>query len=72
MADGTWQLPINSSSPTHARRWYIPVDYEDGQTYAVLFQCYGVFTPGGELMKSDSDSKTIQGTMYDDDYVIGG
>ena len=71
MPDGTWQLPINTTSPTSARRWYIPTEYADGEVYAVLFQCYGVSTPGGELTSAKTDEKEIRGSMYDDDYTIG-
>lgn len=66
-ADGTWQLPVNTESPTNARRWYIPTGFGDGQEYVVLFQAYGAFTPGGELTAANTDLKQINGSMYDDD-----
>lgn len=66
-ADGTWQLPVNTESPTNARRWYIPTGFGDGQEYVVLFQAYGAFTPGGELTAANTDLKQIDGSMYDDD-----
>lgn len=64
----TWKLPVNESSPTGARQWYIPAWYPDGVEYTVLLTALGAYTPGGELTASETIRIRINGSMYEDDH----
>ena len=63
-----WVFPVDTTSPTRARKLYVPVATKDG-TYNITFTA----TISDDKGNSLSDTKTVQvvvkGTMYEDDFT---
>jgi hypothetical protein len=78
--NGTWQFPINTSSPTGARKIYIPVNTQgtasNPKTYTITFtvtaldpQATAITGSNVYLTNTKTVTLTINGSMYDDDFT---
>lgn len=67
-SDGVFQFPANATSQTRQRCVYIPVAAADG-TYRISFEITGVDAEGNELQDSLTESFTVLGSMYEDDFT---
>jgi len=72
---GTWQLPVNASSATNARKIYIPVETKDG-AYTITFtvkaldpQATALTGSNVYLTSTKSVTLTIHGSMFEDDFT---
>ena len=65
---GRFQFHRNPWSTYERRVHFTPVWFPDG-AYTVRADCFGAWTPGGELMLTLSDTITIHGSVFDDWHV---
>ncbi len=65
---GKYVLPVNSASPTGARVVYIPVGTQDG-TYTLSVTVTAKRANGNDLSDTASDTVTVCGSMFEDDFT---
>lgn len=65
-----WEFPVNATSVTGHRKWYIPVWWPDGSEYTMLLQTVGAYTAGGELIATETVTVRVDSNLYTDDYSV--
>ena len=65
---GTFEFPKNSSSPSHQRCVYIPVETKDG-TYTLTLTFTATKADGTALTEMKTSTITVKGSMYEDDFT---
>ncbi|MCL2741188.1 MAG: hypothetical protein FWE70_03640 [Oscillospiraceae bacterium] len=65
-----WRLPESPLSVLGERRHYVPVRFPDGKDYVVLTAALYAWAPGGWMRGSATVAVRVEGSMYDDDYMV--
>ncbi|MEG1492131.1 MAG: hypothetical protein RR394_07745, partial [Oscillospiraceae bacterium] len=67
-SSGNFSFPINPKSTTAGRCVYIPVETKDGK-YTITFTVTGTDAAGKTLTATSTNTITIKGNMYEDDFT---